>query len=122
MSADIVTAPGRCAAATALLRGRGRASRVAPEVADHLRTCAACRRTAHEYAALARGLEALAEVPAPDDPRLFDAIARRIDDELRRRLHRTWAVATVAGGLVVAGTAGAAAWAARTRTLATAAS
>ncbi len=101
--------------AEALLRGRGRASRVDPVVAEHLRTCAACRRTAHEYATLARGLEGLAEAPAPDDPRLVDAIVRHIDDDLRRRLHRTWAMATVASGLVVAGAAGVVARAARVR-------
>lgn len=117
MSAEVVTAPGRCAMAEALLRGRGGASRVEPWVAEHLRGCPACRRTAHEYATLARGLEALRDAPAPDDAGLFDAVARRIDDELRHRLRRTVALATVAGGLVVAGAAGVLARTARARTL-----
>lgn len=117
MSAEVVTAPGRCAMAEGLLRGRGRASRVDPWVAAHLRECEACRRTAHEYATLARGLETLADAAAPADPPLLDAIARRIDDELRHRLRRTVALATVAGGLVVAGAAGLVARTARSRAM-----
>lgn len=118
MSAELATAPGRCAMAEALLRGRGSTSRVEPWVADHLRGCESCRRTAHEFATLARGLEALRDAPPPEDPGLFDAVARRIDDELRRRLRRSVALATVAGGLVVAG-AGVVARSARARALLT---
>lgn len=43
---------------------------------------------------------------AVDDSGVVESIARLVDAEIGRRVRRTWATATVAGGLVVAAGAG----------------
>ncbi len=60
-------------------------------------------------------LHALRSWRGAEDPGLVEAIAKRVDAEIGRRLRRTWAIATVAGGLVVAGVAGVATHVARGR-------
>ena len=60
-------------------------------------------------------LQALRGWRGTEDPGLVEAIAKRVDAEIGRQLRRTWAIATVAGGLVVAGAAGVATHMARGR-------
>jgi len=88
------------------LRGGGTPAGLDASTSAHVRRCPACRTSAQQYERLAGELRALRDLPAADDPSLVEAIARRVDDEIGRRLRRTWAIGTVAGGLAVAGAAG----------------
>ena len=106
-----------CAMVQGLRRGMGRVVELDEDCAAHVRTCADCSVRAQEYTHLAHDLRALRDRPAAADPRLVESIARRIDDEVGRRLRRSWAVATVAGGLAVAGVAGVAARVLRSRSV-----
>jgi hypothetical protein len=104
-----VRADGRCA----LVQALARSGRVLPPVAAaHLGRCEPCREVAGQYRWLAAELRALAPTTVPDDPALVSSIGRRLDAE-RRRLRRVRALATVAGGLAVAGAAGVATTVAR---------
>jgi predicted anti-sigma-YlaC factor YlaD len=94
----VVRADARCA----WVQAHARAGRTSVDVDAHLLGCDACREVTGQYRWLAAELRALAEVEASGSPALVAAIGRRIDDHVRR-LRRVRAVATVAGGLVVAG-------------------
>ena len=98
--------PGACAMVHGLLRGGVVPATFEPWSQRHLRRCATCRRTAHEYARLAGELRALRAGVAVDDSGVVESIARLVDVEIGRRLRRTWAITTVAGGLVIAAGAG----------------
>jgi hypothetical protein len=89
-----------------LLRGSVAPERFAPASQHHFRHCASCRRTARDYERLAGELRALRTGRVADDPGMVESIARLVDVEIGRRLRRTWAIAGVAGGLVVAAGAG----------------
>lgn len=97
---------GACAMVQGLLRGAVGSTALPPASQRHLRQCSSCRRTAHEYTRLAGELRALRSGAAPDDSGVVESIARLVDAEIGRRLRRTWAIATVAGGLAVAAGAG----------------
>ena len=98
--------PGACAMVQGLLRGAVATTAFPPASQRHLRQCPSCRRTAHEYTRLAGELRALRSGAALDDSGVVESIARLVDVEIRRRLRRTWAIGTLAGGLVVAAGAG----------------
>ncbi len=89
-----------------LVRGQGGSARVDALTAAHLRSCAACRMRSQEYTWLARDLRSLRGLRAADDPAFIESIIRRIDEERDRRFLRSWAIATVAGGLTAAAAAG----------------
>lgn len=108
-------ADGRCALVQALARS-GRP--LPPVAAAHVGRCEDCREVAGQFRWLAAELRALAPVATADDPALVSAIGRRIDAEARR-LRRVRALATVAGGLAVAGVAGVASTVARRERLLT---
>lgn len=95
----------RADARCARVQAEARAGRTSLDAEVHLLGCDACRDIAGQYLWLAAELRALASVPAPDDPAVVAAIGGCIDDH-ERRLRRVRAVATVGGGLVVAGLAG----------------
>ena len=101
-------ADARCAWAQA----QARAGRTSLDIEAHLLGCASCREVAGQYRWLAAELRGLGSVSASDDPSLVAAVGVRIDEHVRR-LRRVRALATVAGGLVVAGVAGVATTAAR---------
>ncbi len=102
----------RADARCARVRAQARAGRTSLDAEAHLLGCAACREVAGQYRWLAAELRALAPAAVPDDPAVVAAIGGRIDQHVRR-LRRARAVATVAGGLVVAGVAGVATTVAR---------
>ncbi len=95
-----------CATVQGLLRGAVAPESFTPASQRHLLHCASCRRTAHDYARLAGELRALRDGYSVDESGVVESIARLVDAEIGRRLRRTWAIATVAGGLVVAASAG----------------
>ena len=97
---------GGCATVQGLVRGQGGSAGVDALTAAHLGSCAACRLRSQEYTRLARDLRALRGRPAAADPAFIESIIRRIDDERDRRFRRSWAIATVAGGLTAAAAAG----------------
>lgn len=109
MPADLAA----CATVQGLLRGAVAPDRFTAASQRHLRHCATCRRTAREYERLAGELRALRSGTAVDDSGVVESIARLVDAEIGRRLRRTWAIATVAGGLAVAAGAGVLAYLAR---------
>jgi hypothetical protein len=109
VSADGTT----CAIVQSLLRGAS--DQLDPAHRRHVDACAACRVAAGDYRRLRGELRALRNRPVAEDLRIVESIARCVDDEIGRRLRRTWALVGVGGGLAVAGAAGVASLVRRSR-------